>query len=537
MSELATLPASDVVNGAEDLYLRILNLGFPQLTFRQGEKKSIPATGPLIFVSNYPLGALEVVTLFHMLSSVRKDLKVLSRAITEGVDAFDGITLCSADYNDEAERCYEVDSHLRAGGALLMFPATSISRLELKGPKDGRWQTDFIDYAEKSRATIIPVYLDIRHLLRFYSRAMAARPVSRVPWLGRSVRPTGSKLPLRLGLPVTHSCYQPITLSKQAKAKLFRKELYRTARGKSSLFKSVQHIEAPQDKLVLERALASCELLGESSDGMRIYLYDCRETDAVMYEIGRLREESFRMIGEGTGEASDIDAFDRDYFHIVLWDPAGREIAGAYRLKPTGGVGANGLGALYTQTLFDYSTGASAVLDQGLELGRSFVQPKYWGSRSLDYLWVGIAAFLRNRPQFRYLLGAVSISDTYSSEAKDLLVYYYQRYYGSPAPIVSCRRPYVIDSELVPGLKAFFGDLSAKEAFVALKQRLAQMSFGVPILYKQYTALCNEGGVLFHGFNVDPDFNDCIDGLVVVDINRLLPSKRKRYGLLDYFVE
>lgn len=520
-----------------NLYLKLLGLGFPKLTFRQGEKKSVPVAGPLVFVANYPLGALEVIALYHLLSSVRSDLKVVNCSVTEGLDVLFDVTFDAKREPSSEEGRADIEQHLQSGGALLVFPAVRISRLEIANLKDGRWRTSFIDYAENSRATILPVYMDIRYFLRFYSIALATRPVSRIPWLRRAVRPESTTLSLRLGAPITHACYQRIALAKQAKAKLFRKELYRTARGKSSLFKNAQHIDGPQDKAVLERELDDCELLGQSSDGMKIYLYNCREDDAIIYEIGRLREESFRMIGEGTGEASDIDVFDRHYFHIILWDPNGREIAGAYRLKPTADTDITAQENLYTQTLFDYLPNATTILCQGLELGRSFVQPKYWGSRSLDYLWVGIAAFLRNRPQFRYLLGAVSISDTFSKEAKDMMVYYYQQYYGASDSIVSCQRPYVIDSESLAGLQAFFNGLNAKEGFVALKQRLAQMSFGVPVLYKQYTGLCDEGGVLFHGFNVDPDFNDCIDGLVVVDIDRLLPNKRKRYGLLDYRVE
>jgi hypothetical protein len=287
--------------------------------------------------------------------------------------------------------------------------------------------------------------------------------------------------------------------------------------------------------------ISRCELLGETQDSKKILLYRHRRTSSLMNEIGRLREESFRLVGEGTGNVRDLDTYDEHYMHIVLWDEQEREVVGAYRLRGTDGLKCNEEhgrlnieSPLYTASLFDYLPVSRDFLGQGLELGRSFVQPKYWGSKSLEYLWYGIAAFLRLHPQYRYLFGAVSISNTLSVPAKDLLIYFYQHYYGSPNQYIVCHQPYQISETSHAHLLQLFEGLDLKEGFIKLKKQLRYLGFAVPVLYKQYAELSEPGGTRFLGFNIDHDFSDCVDGFVVVDIDRMTAQKRKRYGLLGH---
>lgn len=291
----------------------------------------------------------------------------------------------------------------------------------------------------------------------------------------------------------------------------------------------------------LRADIGQCELLGETQDAKKILLYRHSQTSSLMNEIGRLREESFRLVGEGTGLARDIDAYDQHYMHIVLWDEQDSEVVGAYRLRGTDSLALTEenerltiASPLYTASLFDYLTASRDFLDQGLELGRSFVQPKYWGSKSLEYLWYGIAAFLRSHPQYRYLFGAVSISNTLSTPAKDLLIYFYTHYYGSENRYLVCHQPYQISDVSLANLEPMFAGLDLKEGFIKLKKQLRYLGFVVPVLYKQYAELTEPGGTRFLGFNIDPDFSDCVDGFVVVDIDRMSAQKRKRYGLLGH---
>lgn len=303
-------------------------------------------------------------------------------------------------------------------------------------------------------------------------------------------------------------------------------------------------IAKPESRDSLKKQITRCERLGETTDNKSIYLHRPNAEQGytvLLNEIGRLREESFRLVGEGTGQARDVDRYDLYYMHIILWDDVDQQIVGAYRLCRTEYFYTHPEKTIYTSSLFRYMPAMTPILKSGLELGRSFVQEKYWGSRSLDYLWAGIAAFLRRHPEYRYLLGAVSISNDLSLPAKELLVSFYRKYYGvlSDAVLsekIQCKQPFEVSEKGHAHFCELFEALDHKQGFVVLKKQLRYLGYAVPMLYKQYTELTDKGGTEFLGFNIDPDFNDCIDGLVVVDITKITALKKKRYGLVDHQV-
>jgi putative hemolysin len=230
-------------------------------------------------------------------------------------------------------------------------------------------------------------------------------------------------------------------------------------------------------------------------------------------------------VGEGTGRSRDLDAYDASYDRILVWDAQAGRIAGAYRvMRGAEALARTGLAGLYTASLFRYADEAIPRLAAGLELGRSFVVPDYWGSRSLDYLWQGIGAYLQRYPGVRYLFGAVSISAALPRAASEQIVAYYQRYHGSPQPLACARRPFAFEAP-APN----FDGLDVDAAADAMKAALARLGASVPMLYKQYTELCEPGGARFLAFGVDPDFSGSIDGLIEVDLEQLRPRKRQRY--------
>jgi hypothetical protein len=282
--------------------------------------------------------------------------------------------------------------------------------------------------------------------------------------------------------------------------------------------------------LQLRNEIRACERLGETGDNKQIYLYRHQPDSAVMREIGRLRELTFRAVGEGTGERRDIDNYDRHYLHLLLWDNEALEIAGAYRLCDVAATAqTQDMGSLYTSSLFNYTPAMNPYLERGLELGRSFVQPSYWGKRSLDYLWYGIGAFLRKNPQYRYLFGPVTLSNNYPPRAMAMLVHFYQRHFASLQVLAEPRLPFTINADDQAELARRYPGHNHREEFKQLKSELAHMGLSVPTLYKQYTEICDVGGVQFAGFNIDPTFSDCVDGLVIVDLARLKQTARKRY--------
>jgi hypothetical protein len=275
----------------------------------------------------------------------------------------------------------------------------------------------------------------------------------------------------------------------------------------------------------LRAELDRLDLLGETADGKRIHGGRLSSDSVLLRELSRLRELTFRRVGEGTGKRMDTDAYDSWYDHIVLWDAEANEVAGAYRAVPCARVlDTQGQKGLYTASLFEFDGRLLPTIERGMELGRSFVQPKYWGTRSLDYLWYGIGAWLQQHPEIRYLFGPVSISANLPREAREWLVAYYSRYFGHDQQLVHTQRPFRF-VDVPPD----FGVLDAESAMPLLRDRLDSLGVRIPTLYKQYTELCEPGGTRFLGFGVDPAFADSIDGLILVDLAQLRPKKRDRY--------
>jgi putative hemolysin len=286
----------------------------------------------------------------------------------------------------------------------------------------------------------------------------------------------------------------------------------------------------PEDRLLVRRELQGAELLGRSHDGKQMLLFDGRADSAVLRELGRLREIAFRQVGEGSGKRRDVDPFDAYYRHIVVWDDAELQIVGAYRIAEAAKILAErGEQGLYTHGLFSYADGLRERFGEALELGRSFVQPRYQGLSALDYLWMGVGAYLVREPQLRYLFGAVSLSAAYPEAARRMLAYFYSRFHGAAESMATPRRPLVLAPAEAARLASLFPGRDYQADWRRLKDELAAMGVSVPVLYRQYTELCEPGGTRFLGFGVDPAFANCIDGLVLVDLHTLKAAKRSRY--------
>jgi putative hemolysin len=292
----------------------------------------------------------------------------------------------------------------------------------------------------------------------------------------------------------------------------------RGAKGKVIGLRAHTPVALAEDRAAVRRELHAGRCLGATQDGKQIFLFDAKADSAVLRELGRLREIAFRRVGEGTGKRRDIDAFDAYYRQLVLWDDADLQIVGAYRIGEAGRIVAQrGEAGLYTHTLFSFGDGLRSLFPQALELGRSFVQPRYQGMRALDYLWHGIGAYLLERPDVRYLFGPVSISAAYPEAARRMLVDFFRRHYGADESFAMPRVPL--------SMPATEGAAELRE----LKQRLSAMGLSIPVLYKQYAELCEPGGTRFLAFNVDPAFANCVDGLALVDLALVKASKRERY--------
>lgn len=496
------------------------------------EKERIPATGRVVIIANHPIGSLDGLALLKCVSEVRPDVKAIANDLLMTIKPLQKMLLPVNNMggNTPKENLNNIFNYLNNDGAIIIFPSGEVSRLKPNGVKDGRWHSGFYRMAKTTKAPILPIFVDGKNSAMFYSASMIYKPLATMLLMREMFKQRKKSVKLRIGEAIPYDNYANDNLPLKTKIKLFQKHLYRIGHNKSALFKTQSAIALPEQRQSLKKAIEKCQHLGKTGDGKDIYIYNYDESSPILREIGRLREIAFRAVGEGSGKKRDIDKYDAYYHHLILWDKEELEIIGAYRFADTQKVlQQQGEKALYTQTLFTYETQMQPYLAQGLELGRSFVQPKYWGKRSLDYLWFGIGAFLQVNPQFRYLFGPVSISDSYPAPAKDLMVYFYNLYFGFNEKIAESNKPYQYQQTDIDILKNNFVGNHYKEDFTRLKHMLANMGVSIPTLYKQYSELCHPGGVQFLAFGTDPEFNDCLDGLVLVDITKFTDKKKARY--------
>jgi putative hemolysin len=497
---------------------------------RGDERECIPKSGRVVIIANHPIGTLDAAVLVRLVGEIRRDVKAVTNQVLASIKPLSPLLLPVDNMggNSSREQLKAVYRHLENEGAVIIFPAGEVSRMGPAGIRDGRWHSGFLRMATATRSPVLPIYIDGRNSMFFYALSFVSRPLSTL-WLVREMfKQARRSVRIAIGNPIPFDSYQRTHLPLKSRVKLFQRHVYRIGKQKEPVFATHRAIAHPEDRQALRREIHACELLGETSDAKRIYLFDFNPDCSIMREIGRLREIAFRAVGEGTGQRRDVDPFDRHCRQIILWDEAELEIVGAYRLRDTGNQNYQN-SDIYSGTLFDFQPAMQPILQHGLELGRSFVQPRYWGKRSLDYLWFGIGAFLRNNPGYRYLFGPVSISDTYPPAAKDMLVHFYSTYFAAGEELARARMPYSLDADTEQQQRQAFCGTDSKRDYVLLKSRLGHLGCTVPTLFKQYAELCDPGGVRFLDFNIDPDFADCVDGLVVVDLELLKQCKRSRY--------
>lgn len=484
----------------------------------------IPAHGRLLVVANHPSGVRDALALLHLVGSVRRDVKIVANDLLAGIESLNELILPVRILGGRArpDSLRAVEAALEAEQCVIVFPAGEVSRLGPRGITDTRWRRGFLRFARSSGAPVLPIRVQARNSALFYGASALFKPAGTALLAREMFQRGGQRIGLRVGEAMALDPQQDDTHTlRQVRRTLYalgRKQELPLAPGPQPLVEAVD----PQQ---LQDEVEALEILGQTRDGKRICVGRLAAGSPLLREIGRLRELTFRAVGEGTGRRLDVDAFDACYEHIVLWDAPARKIAGAYRIARGAPVlAARGLKGLYSASLFDYAEDVLPRLAQGMELGRSFVVPEYWGGRSIDYLWQGIGAYLRRHPRVRYLYGAVSISAALPRPAREQIVSYYRQYYGDEGGSARSRNPFQYLAA-----PPDFGALDADTAFAVLKANLDALGATLPMLYKQYTELCEPGGARFLAFGVDPDFSDSIDGLIEVDLQRMCARKRRRY--------
>ncbi len=492
---------------------------------------NIPAEGRLVIVANHPIGTLDGLSLLKLIRSVRPDVRIVANRVLNHMQPLQSLFFPVAVLSESKnlKETYKLlIQALENEEAIIFFPAGEVSRIRPTGILDGAWQTGFLKLALKTQSPILPIHIKAKNSALFYSLSTLYKPLGTLLLVNEMFNKKNQEIKFTVGAPIPYSAFSASKESNRELSQRFRKHILHLKK-KKSFFDTVETVIHPADTKTIKKALYNSTFLGETRDGKKIFLYDFKDDCPVMTEIARLRELTFRSVEEGTGLSLDLDKFDTYYRHIVLWDDHDLEIVGSYRIGEGATILAQaGVDGFYTQTLFDLSSHFATYLPESIELGRSFVQPRYWGQHSLDYLWYGIGAYLRERPQLKYLFGPVSLSNAYPQDAKELIVAFYQQQFGNDLPSLAARMPFQVSPSIREfAATEFIQDYS--NSYRILNGELRKRGVKVPTLYKQYSELCVDNGCHFMGFNIDPDFNSCIDSLVMIETAKIVPKKRQRY--------
>jgi putative hemolysin len=491
-------------------------------------------------VANHPFGAVEGIVLALMLRRVRKDAKVLANfllgrlpALREAllfVDPFGGQAISNVRSLRAALR------HIKQGGLLAMFPAGEVAHFDWKSRAvlDPPWNETLAWLVRASGSVVVPVHFDGCNGPLFQVAGLL-HPRLRTALLPRELlNKRGRVLDVRVGTAIGQNKIAGMADDAEIVAYLRRRTSMLAARPRLFLEPPPPAMAAlvdPVDPGELERevdALPAGQLLARDHE-RTVHFARAAQIPHLLREIGRLREVTFREVGEGTGKAIDLDKFDQTYVHLFVFDRRERSVVGAYRLGPTDELLASGLGGLYTSTLFQMRSELFDFTGAALEMGRSFVQSRYQKSAAgLFLLWRGIGQFVVERPQYRILFGPVSISNAYAPASRQIMVDFIEhgehkhalsRYVRPRHPFAS-RRHLSFESGL-PTLRLFrtIDDVSEVVSDIEADQK------GVPVLFRQYLRL---GGKML-GFNVDHQFSGVLDGLVLVDLLETDPKILARY--------
>lgn len=488
---------------------------------RCGSDDVIRATpGPLIVATNHPHGLLDGLAVGSLVFRARRDVRILTNRWLSSIPELEDLCFFVDPFGgpEAAARSQRglraAHRWLRRGGALVVFPAGEVAHrwTASRTLADGLWNVSVARLATATGARVIPGHIGGSNSRMFYA-AGRLHPRLRTLLLPR-------ELLTKRGQSV-HVAFGPAIAAEELARESVDAATMRIRAAVERLESSA--VAAPRDAIAREVGSLppDCRLI--ATGDFDVYCAQAHQIPSTLQEIGRLREVTFRAVGEGTGRELDLDRFDEHYLHLFAWDRERHQVIGAYRIGQTDDILAgHGASGLYTRTLFRFDERLLERLSPALELGRSFVRAEYQKNyNALLSLWKGVARYVALHPQYRVLFGPVSISARYSDVSQRLLMRFLEQNHRQAelAPLVSAHNP---------ARRAAAAAVPTPETVAELERLVARAEpdgKGVPVLLRQYLKL--NARVL--GFNVDPDFGDVLDALMVVDLTDVDRGILNRY--------
>lgn len=514
----------------------------------QEELKRLPKDGPFITISNHPLGGIDGVLLLKLMLEKRSDFKIIANFLLNRIAPLKPYIMPVNPFESHKDVKSSVAGfkaalqHLKDGHPLGIFPAGEVSTYrDGKLVVDRPWEEAALKLIRKAQVPVVPIYFHARNSRLFY-RLSKINDVFRTAKLPSELT-TQSRRPIKVRIG------QPISVKNQQEeetlegfTELLRKKTYLLANvfEKERLIDKVPtSLKIPKAPKKIASAVRPEVLLGEieklrekdlrllQSKNYEVYLAQEHDMPFLLKEIGRQREVTFREVGEGTNNPIDLDKFDSYYHHLFLWDDNEKAIVGAYRM----GLGSEifkhyGIDGFYLQDLFGFEPELHGMMSKSIEMGRAYIVKEYQQKpMPLFLLWKGIVHTTLRHPEHKYLIGGVSISNQFSNFSKSLMIEFMKSNYWDPyvAQYVHPKKEFKV--KLKDADKEFIFDETEADLnkFDRLIDEVEPGSLRLPVLIKKYI----KQNAKVVAFNVDPLFNNSVDGLMYIKIADLPESTVK----------
>ncbi|WP_299055191.1 lysophospholipid acyltransferase family protein [uncultured Polaribacter sp.] len=509
--------------------------------------KRIPKEGAFITVSNHPLGGIDGVLLLKLLIEKRADYKIIANFLLHKVAPLKPYVMPVNPFENRKDAKSSIAGiksallHLKQGMPLGIFPAGEVSTY-----KDGKlkvdkpWEDGAVKLIKKANVPVIPIYFHAKNSRLFYILSKISDTLRTAKLPSEVMSQKGRVIKVRIGKPISvadQDKYEEIASFYE----FIRKKTYMLANPfeKANKLISTQtiKIKKPVKKITAQRntnlfvkeiaALRTSDARLLESKNYEVFFANAKQIPNLLHEIGRLREITFRDVGEGTNKEIDVDSFDSYYHHLLLWDREANCLAGAYRM----GLGKEiykqfGVDGFYIHTLFRIEPELHQMMSNTIEMGRAFIIGEYQQKpMPLFLLWKGIVHVTLRYPEYKYLMGGVSISNQFSDFSKSLMIEFMKSHYYDPyiAQYIHPKKEYKV--KLKDGDKDFVFDATKADMqkFDKIIDEIEPGALRIPVLIKKYV----KQNARLVAFNVDPKFNNAVDGLMYIKVSDIPDSTVK----------
>jgi len=507
--------------------------------------RRIPKTGSFITISNHPLGGIDGILLLKLLLEYRPDFKIIANFLLHRIKPMKPYILPVNPFEEKKDVKSSLMGfktallHLQEGRSLGIFPAGEVSTYrEGNLFVDKPWEEAAMKLIRKANVPVVPIYFHAKNSKFFYHLAKLSDTLRTAKLPSEVLTQKERLIKVRIGNPISvndqneYKTLESYTEFLRKKTYMLanpfrKKKLLENLPKKLKFPKPPKKIVNPVSVDVIENEIEALDKNDKRlllSKNYAVYLASANSIPNIIQEIGRLREITFREVGEGTNKAIDLDKFDSYYHHLFLWDQIAKKIVGAYRM----GLGSKifpkyGINGFYLQDLFRFEPELYPMMSKSIEMGRAFIIKDYQlRPMPLFLLWKGIVHTTLRFPEHRYLIGGVSISNKFSEFTKSLMIEFMKSHYYDPyvAQYIKPKKEYKV--KLKDADKDFIFDESKADfnKFDKIIDEVEPGSLRIPVLIKKYI----KQNAKVVAFNVDPLFNNAVDGLMYIRIADLPES-------------